>query len=42
MKKHTLNCFVDDPAPPLALSIISIMLKKYSSALDYTSSMAPN
>jgi len=42
MKKHTLNCIVEDPVLPLALSIISIMLKKYSSVLDYTSNMTPH
>jgi hypothetical protein len=34
MKKQTLNCFVEDPAVPLDLSIISIKLKKYCSGLD--------
>jgi hypothetical protein len=42
MKKHTLNCTVEDPVLPLALSIISIMLEKYSSGLDYTSNMTPH
>jgi len=39
MNKHKLNCIIEDPALPLALSIFSIMLKKYSSGLDYTSNM---
>ena len=42
VKKHTLNCIVEDPVLLLALSIVSIMLKKYSSGLDYTSSMTPH
>jgi hypothetical protein len=42
MNKHTLNCIVEDPLLPLALSIISIMLKKYSSGLGYTSNMIPH
>lgn len=42
MKKHTLNCVVENPLLPLALSIISVMLKKYSSGLDYASNVTPH
>jgi len=42
MKKHKLNCIVEDPVLHLTLSIISITLKKYSSGLDFTSNMSPH